>query len=109
VRDVERRDPVAAAQLAHGLEHHALGGDVQAGGRLVQHQHLGPRQERHRQRDALHLAAGELVRVSGEELVVVGQADLAQARAGALERSSACRSRAARAARRSGGRSGSPG
>ena len=65
VGDVERRDPVAAAQLAHGLQHHALGGDVQAGGRLVEHQHLGLRQERHRQRDALHLAAGELVRRSG--------------------------------------------
>ncbi len=85
VGDVERRDLVAAAQLAHGLQHHALGGDVQAGGRLVQHQHLRARQERHRQRDALHLAAGELVRVARQELVVVGQADLAQAGAGALE------------------------
>ena len=77
--------PVAAAQLAHGLQHHALGGDVQAGGRLVEHQHLGPRQERHRQRDALHLAAGQLMRVAGQELVVVGQTDLAQPGPGPVE------------------------
>ena len=110
VGDVERRDLVAAAQLAHGLQHHALGGDVQAGGRLVQHQHLGPRQERHRQRDALHLAAGELVRVAGQELVVVGQADLAQPGAGARRGAPRpCRCRAAPAAPRSAGRSGSPG
>ena len=76
---------MGAAQLAHRLEHHALRGDVEAGRRLVEHQHLGLGQERHRERDALHLAAGELVGVAAQELVVVGQADLGQPVARALE------------------------
>ena len=85
VGDVERADAVGAAQLGHGVEHHLLGGHVEAGGRLVEDQHLGLGQERHRQRDALHLAARELVGVALEELVVVGQADLGQPVAGALQ------------------------
>jgi hypothetical protein len=56
VGDVEGADPVGAAELGHGVEHHLLGGDVEARGRLVEDQHLGLRQERHGQRDALHLA-----------------------------------------------------
>ncbi len=84
VRYVQRGDPVAAAQLAHGLEHLALGRDVQPGGRLIQDQHLGSRQEGHGQRDPLHLAAGQLVRVTGQELVVIWQADLAQPGSGPL-------------------------
>ena len=85
VGDVERGDTVRAAQLPHGLQHHALRGDVETGGRLVEHQHLRLRQERHRQRDPLHLATGELVGVAAQELVVVGQADLGQAVARSLE------------------------
>ena len=85
VGDVERADAVGAAQLGHRVEHHLLGGDVEAGGGLVEDQHLGLRQEGHRQRDALHLAARELVGVALEELVVVGQPDLGQPVAGALQ------------------------
>ena len=91
-------------------QHHALGGDVQPGGRLVEHQHLGPRQERHRQRDALHLPAGQLVRVAG--------AGTRRRRAGRPRAARPwprrgaprpCRCRAAPAARRSAGRCGSLG
>jgi hypothetical protein len=85
VGDVEGADAVGAAQRRHGVEHHLLGGHVETGGRLVEHEHLGLGQERHRQSDALHLATRELVRVALEELVVVGQADLGEAVARALE------------------------
>ena len=61
-----------AAQLGHGPQHHALGGDVQAGGGLVEHQHLGPGPQRHRQRDPLHLPAGELEGFNDEWLAQYG-------------------------------------
>ena len=110
VGDVERADAVGAAQLGHGVEHHLLGGDVEAGGRLVEHQHLGLGQERHRQRDALHLAARELVGVALEELVVVGQADLGQAVARGLQpRLGGADAAQLAAARRSACRSGCSG
>ncbi len=85
VGDVERADAVGLAQRGHGVEHHLLGGDVEAGGRLVEDQHLGLGQERHRQGDALHLATGELVGVAPQELVVARQADLLETGAGRLE------------------------
>ena len=107
VGDVERRDAVGAAQLAHRLQHHALRRDVEAGGRLVEHEHLGLGQERHGQRDALHLSAGELVGVAAEELVVVRQPDLGQPVARALQPATRrCRARAAPSARRSACRCG---
>ena len=84
-RDVEGTDPVGAAELGHRVEHHLLGGDVETGGRLVEDQHLGLGQERHRQGDALDLATRELVGVALEELVVVGQAHLGQPVARALQ------------------------
>ena len=89
VAHVQRRDLVAAAQVADGLEHARLRRDVEAGRRLVAHDHARAVGERHRDRDALLLAARELVRVALEERVVARQRDLlerlAQAR-GALLR-----------------------
>ncbi len=66
VADVERRHLVRGGQLAHGAEHVRLGGDVEAGRRLVQHDHARPAGERHREADALLLAARELVRVAAQ-------------------------------------------
>ncbi len=110
VGDVEGADPVDAAELGHRLEDHRLGGHVETGRRLVEHQHLGLGQERHGQRDALHLASRQLVGVAAEELVVAGQAHLLQTRrerpACATPR---CRCCAAASARRSACRSGWPG
>ena len=85
VGDVERGDAVSTAELTHRPQHHALGGDVEPGGRLVEHEHLGLGQEGHRQCDALHLTTGELVGVATHELVVVGEADLGQAVPGTLQ------------------------
>src|SRR3954447_9174346 len=76
VADVERRDLMAAAQVAHGLEHARLRRHVEAGRRLVAHDHPRAVGEGHRDRDALLLAARELVRVALEERVVAGQRDL---------------------------------
>ena len=70
---------MAAAQVAHRLEHARLRRDVEAGRRLVEHDHVRPAGERHRDRDALLLAAGELVRVAAQEGVVGRQRDLARA------------------------------
>ena len=68
MRDVDRRDAVVLAQPLDRVEDPALGGHVQSGGRLVEHDQVGLRRERHRQRDALLLAAGELVRVGVQDL-----------------------------------------
>ena len=53
-----------------------LGGDVETGRGLVQHDDLGPAGERHGQGHALLLAAGELVRVAPQELLVARQQHL---------------------------------
>ena len=63
VADVDRRHPVGPAQVADGLQDPALGGHVQAGGRLVEHDQLRPAGEGHGQPDPLLLPAGQLVRV----------------------------------------------
>jgi hypothetical protein len=76
VADVERRDTVGPAQVAHRLQHPRLRRDVQAGRRLVADDHARPARERHRDRDALLLTARELVRVARQERVVGRQRDL---------------------------------
>ena len=63
VADVERRGAVQGRQLSHRPEHMRLGGHVEAGRGLVEHDHPRTARERHRQADALLLAAGELMRV----------------------------------------------
>ncbi len=66
VADVERRDAVGGGQLAHGVEHVRLRRHVEAGRRLVEHDHARPAGEGHREADALLLAARELVRVAAQ-------------------------------------------
>ena len=69
--------PWVAAQVADGGQHVGLRGDVEPGGRLVEHDDARPAGERHRQTDALLLAARELVRVAPQELRRRRQQDLA--------------------------------
>src|SRR6516225_11601294 len=56
----------------------ALGGYVQAGGRLVEHNQRWPAGEGHRQPNALLLAPGELMRVAAQQLGRGVQASLLQ-------------------------------
>ena len=77
VGDVQRGDAVAAGEIAHRGQHERLGAHVEAGGRLVEHDHRRAAGERHRQPDPLLLAAGQLVRVAAQELRRAGQQDLA--------------------------------
>ena len=67
VADVQRRDVVEVAQRAHGLEHVGLRRHVEAGRRLVEHDHPRPAGERHREPDPLLLPARELVRIAPQE------------------------------------------
>ena len=68
VADVHGRHLVMAAQAAEGVQDVPLRGDVQAGGRLVQHDQRGPAGEGHGQPDPLLLAAGQLMRVPPQQL-----------------------------------------
>ena len=77
VRDIERGDLVRMAQLANGGQHVRLSADVEAGGRLVEHDHRRPAGKRHCQPDALLLTAGQLVRITTKELRRAGKRDLA--------------------------------
>ena len=67
VAHVDGRHPVGTAQAADSLQDMTLGGDVEPGRRLVQHDQRRPARERHSQRDPLLLAAGELVRVTVQQ------------------------------------------
>ena len=78
VADVDGRDPVAPAQAADGVEDMALRGDIEAGGGLVQDDERGPAGEGHSQRDALLLAARELMRVAPQQGRAGLQPDLRQ-------------------------------
>ena len=69
VRDEEVGEAVLALQVLHEVQDLRLHGDVQRARGLVAHEELGIRRQRPRDRDALALAAGELVR---ELLGVVG-------------------------------------
>ena len=66
--DVERAHSVCRGELAHGVEHGRLRRDVEAGRGLVEDDQTRPVCERHRQADALLLAAGQLVRVAAQVL-----------------------------------------
>jgi hypothetical protein len=81
VRDGEDGAP---RLLGEALPHGALGLDVERGGEVVDDQQLGLDDEHARRGGALDLAAGELVGVAPEELVVVGEADLGELGAGSL-------------------------
>ena len=57
VGDVEGGNAVALRHLADGLQHVRLGGDVEAGGGFVENEHVRVQSKRHRDADALLLAA----------------------------------------------------
>ncbi len=78
VAHVERRDAMDAAEVAHGVEHVRLRRDVEPGSRLVEHDHAGAAGERHRQPDALLLAARELVGIAGEKALVAREEHLVE-------------------------------
>ena len=55
-----------------------LHGDIERRGRLVRDQEIGLVGQRHRDHDALALAAGQLMRIAGEPRFRIGNADLRQ-------------------------------
>ncbi len=65
-----------ALEVADQRQDLLLRGDVERGGRLVGDQQLRFQHQRHRDHDALALAAGEAVRIGGEDALDLGQADL---------------------------------
>ncbi len=78
VAHVDGRHPVAPAQAADRVEDVPLGGHVEAGGGLVQHDQRGAAGEGHGQRDTLLLPARELMRVAPQQGRGRLQAHLAQ-------------------------------
>ena len=86
VADEEHAHPVPLLEAGEQLEDLALDRDVERGRRLVGDQQLGLAGERHRDHDALLLAAGELVRVRRQAPLRLGHADLGEQRFGARDR-----------------------
>jgi hypothetical protein len=75
VRYIQHRDADPDAQLAQQRDDLLLGGDVEAGRRLVQHQQSGSQATRHRDTDALLLPARQLVRIATLEARIGRQSD----------------------------------
>ena len=78
VGDEQHPRAVPRLQVADQPQDLRLRGDVERGGRLVGDEQRRLEHQRHRDHDALPLAAGELVRVRGEHALGVGQAHLAE-------------------------------
>jgi hypothetical protein len=78
VRHVDHRHLLLIAQTAKFGEHPVLGEDVQPGRRLVEHRHRRLADGCHGDRDALLLAAGELVRVAPHESTVAAELEACQ-------------------------------
>ncbi len=74
VGDEQHRGAALAPQLLDQLDDAGLDRDVERGGRLVEDEEAGPRHQRHRDHDALLLAAGELVRIGSQDARRIGQA-----------------------------------
>jgi hypothetical protein len=70
VRDVDDREPKLLAELRDLLQQPRLRDDVEPRRRLVHDDHRRPADERRRDRDALLLAARQLVREPPQELGV---------------------------------------
>ena len=68
VGDEQQRDAEPLLDLVEQFEHLRLHGDVERGDRLVRHQHVGIERQRAGDRDALALAAGELVRIARDRI-----------------------------------------
>jgi hypothetical protein len=75
VGHIDERGPGLARELTKDVEDARLGRHVESGGRLVQDDDERLRRERHRDRDPLLLAAGQLERVPAEERLVGRQTD----------------------------------
>ena len=76
--DQQQRQPALGPQPRQQLQDLRLDGDVQRGGRFVGDQQRGIVGQRHRDHDALPLAAGELVRERVQPMLGIGKAGLAQ-------------------------------
>ncbi len=86
VGDEEQRHVVLFLQAREQVEDLLLDGDVERGGRLVGDQELGLAGDRHRDHDALLLAARQLVRVGVDAQLRIGDADFVQERHDAVPR-----------------------
>ena len=82
VGDEQDGRPVPAPQLEHQLVHLDAGQGVEGAERLVEQQQVGVADQGPGQRDALGLAAGERQRPG---VVLVGEPDLVERRAGPLD------------------------
>ena len=71
--DEEHRGAVIALQVADQRQDLLLRGDVERGGRLVRDQEFRLQHQRHRDHDALALAAGKTVRIGREDAFDLGQ------------------------------------
>jgi hypothetical protein len=78
VAHVHGRDPVRGAEVSHRREHVRLRRDVEPGRGLVEDDDAGAIGERHRERHALLLAAGQLVWISAQEGLVTREQHLGQ-------------------------------
>ncbi len=76
VGDEQNRGAVVALQIADQRQDLLLRSDVERGRRLVGDQQFRLQHQRHRYHDALALAAGQPVRVGGEDALDFGQAHL---------------------------------
>ena len=76
VADIDHRGAQPRRELGEQVEDMRLRGDVEPGGRLVEQQRLRLAGERHRDGDALLLAAGQLVRVAPRDGVGIGKPHL---------------------------------
>ena len=76
--DVHDRDSRLQAQALHLVQDERLGNHVETRCRLIHHEHCWLADEGHRDREALLLAARELVRESTPETPVIGKSDLGQ-------------------------------
>ena len=76
VGDENGRHAALARQLGDEVHHRLLGGDIEAGGRLVGDQKLRPAGQRKRDDDALAHAAGQFERIGVVALTRPGDADL---------------------------------
>lgn len=76
MRDEEDGEVVGASEGAKEIEDLRLDGDVERGGGLIRDEQAGAVDKRHGDKDALTLAAGELVRVVAQAKLRVRQSDL---------------------------------
>ena len=75
MRHVEQREPLLLLQVQHQVEDPDADRDVEHRRRLVGDEHRRLRRERARDRDALPLPTGQLVRVPGRVLFARHEAD----------------------------------